>query len=429
MSDLLILHALRDKRKFSALRNAVPDDMLSPDTTNMLAWFQLFFQTYPDVERVDVDALNALIALRADPNAGAEAISITQHIANQLRNEPPTDVLNGIQNTLRERDLSGRAGALLAAFNRGEEIDLAYELRALALDAKREMVQGGLSSWANGPIAQYLEEDADEGGLIVDVFGAPLVRQLKGLRAGHNVAVVAPTDKGKTSLLCRLAASWSRQRRAAYHEDRRPILYLVNEGQAERITPRMWQTVLDISREKMYELSNAGTLEGRYIEAVGGRDAIVVKNIHGKNISHVEQIIEHFNPYVVITDMTGRIRAVSNRGGAANDIGQLEEVWNGMRELAAMHDFLHVGTIQVSADGFDMLYPPLSAMQNSKTGIQTTLDLCLMMGALNNMAALRGISTPKNKLARSGCKSENQFQTTFDPQMNTWDMANESGAK
>lgn len=104
----------------------------------------------------------------------------------------------------------------------------------------------------------------------------------------------------------------------------------------------------------------------------------MLKNIHGKNVSQVEQIIEHFNPYVVVTDMTGRIRSVSNRGGGANDIQQLEEVWNGMRELAAIHDFLHMGTIQVSAEGFDQLFPALSAMQNSKTGIQTTLDLCLM---------------------------------------------------
>jgi hypothetical protein len=62
-------------------------------------------------------------------------------------------------------------------------------------------------------------------------------------------------------------------------------------------------------------------------------------------------------------------------------------------------------------------------MQNSKTGIQTTLDMCLMMGAITNMPNVRGISTPKNKLARSGCKAENQIQTVFDPQLNTWEVS------
>lgn len=421
MSDNLILHALRDKRRYSTLRTSVPDDMLSPDSTNLLAWYSLYWQTYPDAERIEVDQLQALIKLRADPAAGPDALAVTLHIAGQLANEPPSDAISGISNTLRERDLSGRAGALLAKYNRGEEVDLAYELRALALETKRELEAGGIGSWADGDINEYLNADADEGGLMIDIYG-PDFNTLKGLRPGDNVAVVAPTDKGKTSKLTRLAASFAKQRKTQYLIDKRPVLYLVNEGQAERITTRLWQTALNITREEMYEFNRTGVLTKMYEDAIGGRSAIVLKNIHGKNLSQVEQIIEHFNPFVVISDMTGRIRAVSNRGGAANDINQLEEVWNGMRELAAIHHFIHIGTIQVSAEGFDMLFPPISAMQNSKTGIQTTLDLCLMIGALNNMPGVRGISTPKNKLARAGMKSENQFQVVFDAPGNTWTL-------
>jgi len=396
--------------------------MLSPDTTNVLAWYALYWATFPEAERIEVDQLNSLIALRADPSAGPEAVGIVQHLVNQLNNEPNAEAVYGVQNMLRERDLSGRAAALIARFNRGEEVDLSYELKALALEASREMQQGGVGQWADGSIADYLRDDADEGGLVIDAFGPILSNTIRGLRPGHNVAVVMPTDKGKTSLLCRLMAGWARQRVQEFLSTGRPILCLINEGQAERITTRLWQTVLNLTREQMYAMSNAGQLEGAYAEAIGRRDAIRLKNIHGKNIAQVEQIIEHHNPAVVITDMTGRIRAVSNRGGAANDIGQLEEVWNGMRELAAIHDFLHVGTIQVSAEGFDMLYPPLSAMQNSKTGIQTTLDLVIMGGALTNYPGVRGISTPKNKLARAGHNGQNQFQTAFDPILNTWTM-------
>lgn len=420
MSDSLILHALRDRRRYNTLRGSVPDAMLSPDTTNVLAWFALYFATFPESERIDVQQLNTLIALRADPNAGAEAIGIVQHLVSQLNVEPNADAIYGVQNQLKERDLSGRAAALIAAFNRGEEVDLSYELKALALEASREMQAGGVSQWADGSIADYLKDDADEGGLVIQAFGPLLANTIKGLRPGHNVAVVMPTDKGKTSLLCRLIEGWAKQRRAGFLNDFRPILVLINEGQAERITTRLWQTTLNLTREQMYAMSNAGTLEAAYAAAIGRRDAVRLKNIHGKNIAQVEQIIEHHNPSVVITDMTGRIRAVSNRGGGANDIGQLEEVWNGMRELAAIHDFLHVGTVQVSAEGFDMLYPPLSAMQNAKVGIQTTLDLVLMGGALTNLPAVRGISTPKNKLARAGHNGLNQFQTVFDAVANTW---------
>ncbi|APU03160.1 DNA helicase [Ralstonia phage phiAp1] len=417
--DFLILHALRDKRRFKALRQAVPDSMLSPDTTNILAWFSLYFSTYEEDERVEVDKLSTLISLRADPTAAPESVAILRAMVSKLAVEPDIDAVRGVQNTLTELDLSGRAQALLAKFQAGEEVELAYELRSLANNSVRDKQDGGVAGWADGDIAEYLREDADDGGLMIDIFG-PALNTLKGLREGHNVAVVAPTDKGKTSMLCKLNASFAKQRREAFIKDRRPILYLINEGTAERITTRQWQSVLEVTREQMYAMSNAGTLEAAYAEAIGGRDAIRLKNIHGKNVAQVEQIIEHHNPAVVITDMTGRIRAVSNRGGAANDIGQLEEVWNGMRELAAIHHFLHIGTIQVSAEGFEMLFPPLSAMQNSKTGIQTTLDLCLMMGAISSMHDLRGISTPKNKLAKAGHNGLNQIQTTFNAALNTW---------
>lgn len=419
MSDVLLLHAIREKQRYKALRPSVPDEMMSPETQNMLLWFEAYWQTYPDATRVEVDPLVAMIKLRCG-NASPDAVAITLHVAESLRTEPNTDAVMGVANTLYERNLSGRAGALLANYNGGGEVNLAYELQALAMEAKKEFQSGGVSSYADGPIEKYLLEDADEGGLVLDCFGTILAERIKGLRTGHNIAIAAPTDKGKTSVMCAVATSIARQAKTLYPG--RPLLYLVNEGQAERILPRMWQTALQIKRQKMYEMSNAGLLVPAYEKIVGLQSNIRLKNIHGKNIAQVEQIIEHHNPYCVMTDMTGRIRAVSNRGGGANDIGQLEEVWNGMRELAAIHDFLHVGTIQVSGEGFEQLYPPLSALQNSKVGIQTTLDLILMMGAVSSLPDTRGISTPKNKLARAGHNSLTQFMTLFEPEVNTWTM-------
>lgn len=63
-----------------------------------------------------------------------------------------------------------------------------------------------------------------------------------------------------------------------------------------------------------------------------------------------------------------------------------------------------------------MLYPPYSALKDSKTGIQGATDLILMMGALDNPEAqsLRGLSTPKNKFCPPGKKSYAQGEVYFD---------------
>ena len=320
---------------------------------------------------------------------------------------------------LHELDLSGRAGALIHQYNEGEDVDLSFELQRMSSAVRRSIAEGGKATWADGDILDYLTADDDEGGLQWNSFEI-LKLGLKGLQKGDNVAVCMPTDQGKTSLLCRLAVDFQRQAKLLYPGQ--PLLYLVNEGTQERIKNRMYQTVAGVERDALIEMARDGSLQTLYDTEMGGFDAIRPVNVHGKNISQISRIIEQHNPHLVITDMTGRIKAMSNKSGGANDIGQLEEVWNDMRELAVIQNFAHIGTVQVSAEGFNMLYPPVSALQNSKTGIQTTLDLILMGGALTapDMRTLRGISTPKNKLSRSGMKGLLMFEAWFDANINKW---------
>ena len=415
--DSLILHALRDRRRYNTLLHAVPKEMLSGETQTMLAWFAAYWTAYPEASRVEVPELVSLIKLRCG-TAPPEQVAITLHIASGLAQEPPLDSMAGVVNQLTELDLAGRIGAKLSEYNSGGEVDLSYEVQAMCLEARRGLTAGGAGTWADKDISEYLKEDSDEGGLQWDVF--PLLRaSMKGLRPGDNVALAAPTDKGKTSILCRVAVTMQAQAKLIYPG--RPTLYLVNEGTAERITPRMYQTALGYTRTQMQEASNAGKLREQYEAVVGPVGSIRVKNIHGKNMAQVQQIIEHHNPHLVLSDMTGRIKAVSNRGGGMNDINQLEEVWNHMRELAAIQNFAHFGTVQVSFEGSEQLHPPITAMQNSKTGIQATLDTIIMMGAISTHPTLRGIYTPKNKLARSGHDSLNKFQATFTPEINKWE--------
>ena len=205
----------------------------------------------------------------------------------------------------------------------------------------------------------------------------------------------------------------------------RPLLYLVNEGTAESITPRIYQTALGTTAQQMYELGKTVGSQGlvqKYVDVVGRKDAIRLVNIHGWTTSQVATLIEKHNPFCVISDMTGRIRSVGAQG--ANDVQQLETVWDTMRQFCAIYGFFHIGSAQISAEGFDQLFPPLSALQNSKTGVQTTLDLAIWGGAYanpdSNTEFLRGLSTPKNKLKRTGKKSYIKVETMFNPDLNTW---------
>lgn len=415
--DLLVLHALANRNRYKSLVHAVPQGMLSPETGYMLQWYAVYFSVYPERKTVDFIEFESLVRIRsagADPASLALALQLVQTLAKASPD------ISGVVSQLNELDLSGKAGALISRYNAGEEVELAYELQILASSTRKAMVDDKKPQWAYRPISELLAEDSDDGGLQWDVF-QNLKLTMKGLRKGTNVALCAPTDQGKSSLLAQIAVNMQAQAKVIYPGQK--TIYLVNEGTADNMQRRFYNTALRLDRAAMLALTNH-ELEARYCAIVGARDAIKAINIHGKNMAQVSTIIEAEEPHLVITDMTGRIRSSSNKGGGSNDINQLEEVWNDMRELAVIHDFAHFGSVQVSVEGFNNLYPPVSALQNSKTGIQTTLDAILMMGALvgvENATKLRGISTPKNKLARSGAESYNKFQAYFDAQLNRWD--------
>lgn len=417
MQDLIILKALANKKHFTGVYDAIPKDMLDPLTNELLREYAKYFNRYIGCDSIDYSVLSTSIRLHSGENARPELLLL---IDTLQKTDVTPEVLENVANQIEELAFSGKLGNLLTRYNKGEDVDLTYEVQLLANETRERMEVLSQKKWADGDILTYLEEDADDSGLQFTTFNT-LHSNLKGLHTGHNIAIVAPTDKGKTSLLCRLAVDFASQAKDLDEYKNSCILYLVNEGLAETITPRIYCTACAMTRDEALQEARNGTLVDKYIKVVGKRDAIKLVNIHGMNVSQVAKIIEAHKPYLVITDMTGRIRANGNTKGM-NELQELENVWNSIRELSAMLKFIHIGTIQVSAEGMDNLYPPLTAMQWSKVGIQTTLDLCIMVGALLNDANpdLRGISTPKNKLARSGCRAENKFEVIFDPELNRW---------
>lgn len=412
--DKLLLKALSQRERYQVLSGSVPKEMFDPLTVNLLQWYGAYFSKHPDHAFINYDALETMMKLSGQETP--EQIQLITRITSDLRNPVEDSVLNQTINQLEEVRFSGQCGNILSRYNNGEEVDAIYEIQRLAEQTKHRMVSNGGSGWASQDPLEYLEQSADSAGLQFTSLPA-LEQTLRGLRVGDNIALAAPTDAGKSSLLIRFAVDFAKQAKTLYPN--RPLLYLVNESTAEALTPRVYCTALGLKKSEALALARTGDLVPRYSEVVGSWDAIRLQNIHGMNTTQVSQIIEAHNPYLVITDMTGRIQTVRP---TSNETTQAEMVWNTMRELAAIQKFIHFGTIQVSAEGMDMLHPPITALQNSKVGVQTTLDMLLVMGALfkESLETLRGFSTPKNKLVREGCSKHNTLEGFFNAELNEW---------
>ena len=421
--DLNILRALANRDRYRILRASVPDDMLDQNTVSILGWYGVYFNKYPEHKNVQWDALATLMTLGIQDK---EHLELIRQIIQQVQKPVGDDVIANTINQLGELRLAGEVGKLVADYNSGEEIDLTFELQRITQQASERMLAVSGEGWANADILEYLEAEADDSG--IDLFKSigALSERIRRVRPGKNIAIAAPTDAGKTSLLCRIAVDSAIQGQEMYPD--RPVLYLVNEGTAEAITPRVYQTALALQRSEMLSIARAGELTKRYEAIVGRRDAIRLQNIHGLSIAEISKIIDQHKPFLVITDMTGRIHTSK---AYKDEFVKVEQIWNAMREQAAIQDFIHLGTVQVSGDGYDQLHPPMTALQMSRVGIQTTLDLLLIMGCLLNptLEKLRGFSTPKNKLAKEGFSKLNFIEGWFEYEKNEWQNFRATTAK
>ena len=408
--DRILLHVLRDRGKYRQLRGAVPDDLIGQETKAMLGWYKAYFDAFPDKPVVDIPALESLFTLRVGSSATPEQLAVMRLLFKQL--EAPVDPheVEGITRTLYERDFSGRAVSLLRQYEDGAEIDLTYELNKMASENMRRMSASAPSSFIDAPIEEILGDFQGDRGL--KMVTNALRDSVGGLQGGDSVAIAGRPDKGKTSLLAANLVNFAPQLEAMGWSGR-PMLWLNNEGSGRRIIPRIYQAALKIEFADMVKMSNEGALVPAYNKAMAGQ-TIRVKDMHGSTLGQIEQVIEDMNPCVVVFDMLANFRMPTVGGGNKTD--SLEQMWQEVREMAVRHDFVAMPTVQISADGDDQLFPPYSALKDSKTGIQGATDVILMMGALNtiDMASVRGFSTPKNKRQMMGKPSNEPSKEFLD---------------
>ena len=411
--DSLLLHALSNKQRYNSLKHVVPQGMVAPDTLALMQWYGAYFGAFPERDAVDVDELQSLVRLRS-ANAAPESVQITLHLIEQLRQKPDDTAINGILGQLYELDLSGRAAALIEKYQRGDEVDLAYELSRLSQQAVRSKASATPDDYIKTGIDELLAEVSDDKGLKFRRIAA-LREHILGLQGGASIAIAARPDKGKTSLIASVLTDFAPQVVQMYGGER-PILWLNNEGSGKRIIPRIYQAALGKDLNEIILMSNANQLVPAYTEAIGGiSDIIRVKDMHGASLAQIEQVIEAQRPAVVVADMLANFRLSSAVNGA-NKADAVEQIWQEWRELMVRHDCIGMATVQISVEGGNMLYPPYSALKDSKTGIQGATDVIIMMGSLDNPDAqtIRVLSSPKNKFATPGKPSCFQSEVYFD---------------
>ena len=412
--DYIVVKAMCTRKIWHRLREQIPASMLAPDTVSLLGWIDLYWSTYQDHAEVHADAFDSMVNLRAGATP-KEQLDILRHMFRTVQQVPDDSVI-GVVRTLNELAYSGEVAALTARYQAGDEVDFVAEMKSLQRKyGDGAAVQDSLMEWESGSVDDILAHTDESGGLKLNVF-EQLQSNIRGCRGGDCIAVAAPVDAGKTSLLASIVVGFAEQMQQQPDiYGTRPILWLVNESLAARTVPRIYQAATHWTLQEIRERHELGEFAPAYLKKVGAYDRIRVKNAHSLSMAQIATLIEEMNPAVLVIDMVANIRG----GTMETEHQALESKWQELRVLGCEHDCIMLGTMQLSMEGYDLLYPPLTAMKQSKVGVQGALDLALMMGRLDpstrpDMVSVRGISTPKNKMALSGSQGYLQFQVDFN---------------
>lgn len=409
-----LLYVLRDRGKYNLLKGVVPDGDGMLETKVILSWYGKFFKANPNAETVNFEGLKDVIRLKASSDPSQQAlVDTTVALVDKVMNNPPTlESQEMMLQQLQDILLSAKVTKIQDRYESGDEVDLAFEIQQAAQEAIKASGQQSAHDYEQTPIQELLEEAYDDTGL--KFTGIPALEHgLQGILPGISIAIAARPDKGKSSFVAWLLTRFAPQAAMLWGTDR-PILWLNNEGKGRRLIPRIYQAALSASVDDLHKWSKDGSLQKRYEAAIGAPSNFIrIKDMHGANMGQIERVIDAVKPSVVVADMLSNFN-MGQSGMAAH--AEVEKVWEVWREILARHDCIGIGTIQISQEGANMLYPPQSALKESKTGVQGAVDLILMLGNFDHESPeLRGISTPKNKLQRPNAPGYLKFPVVFDP--------------
>lgn len=416
--DITLLAMMKYRKNYDKLIRVVEARALDPRTAIVLADFGAYLKEQPECDKIPVSReFWSFFTMVAHKTLTAEQGAAYRVMFQQIEPDPDAMAQQMLIGRLLENNLAQAVADAAERFARGEEIDLAKNVRDLIGTYDKDVERKVKLPFV--PMDESLfDEDLRNDGF--KWRWLCLAETMRPLRGGDFGILAGRPDKGKTTALADLCTDWAAQLASVYPDnaEKRQIIWLNNEGPGKRILKRIIQSALGCKTSELIKYQAEGRLWQKYEEAVGGdRQAIKVIDIHGFKSWQVEEIFKQHTPGLVVFDMVDNVRfdgELANGGQRTDQI--LEAMYQWARDLAVRFDCPILATSQISADGDGVPYPTLPMLKDSKTGKQGAADFIITLGTSNDpsLEAMRFIGTTKNKLRLEGKPQSPRAQMVID---------------
>lgn len=411
--DTTLLRLLKTREQYDRLYRAVPTDAIDEKTAVLLKDFGTFFQKNPEAKAVTPESFLTYFTL-LHPRLKPEQTAIYKAVIRDIQ----TPAEPGTEDGIRERLVSVRTASMLQSlleqFDEGEA-DITDSLRIIADRHEDWVVRQKIHPKVKDRIEDILKSEENDEGFHWRLHC--LNNAFRPMRSGDFIIVAARVDSGKSSFFASELSFMAPQVDSLYPGQDRTIIVLNNEGPGKRLKHRFYNAALNRATPELVELSKAGTIYEKYVDAQGGRDLFHVFDVHDFTMSQLEDIVKDVNPAIVVVDMLDNVsmdQQAANGGTRTDQL--LEAMYQRARVWAVKHDCAVIATSQLSGDADGELFPKLSLLANSKTGKAGAADAVIMLGRSNSadLQQSRFISTPKNKMRRDGGVQDPRKEVFFD---------------
>lgn len=390
---------------FNKIYGAVNVGALEDKTRTLIEGIKRYYDKHPKHGKIDFTVFIPFFERNVTPSHDDEEKAVFRTIiTNMSKHYPDSDTRKAIMESIHELNLVHSVLSVATKYNDGEDVDPVQGIVS-AMDEYKSGVGAVRIPEVDDNVDHILDNLYNDEGIKWRL--SCINEAMRPLRGGDFGIIAARPDQGKTSFLASELTYMAPQ-----CEDR-PILWINNEGPGFAIVPRLMQAALNTNTDGLIKLKDKGKLYTEYYEKVGGKNKIRIIDAHGMNTGQVESIIEEMRPRIVVYDMIDNIKGFKD--AARTDL-MLEQMYQWAREKAVEYDFIGLATSQISGEGENVLYPPLTALKDSKTGKQGACDFQLMIGSQEDkpeMASRRWLSLPKNKLRKPN-SSNMMIQVVFD---------------
>jgi hypothetical protein len=389
MRELTAIRAMLDHETFLKFNGTLKAlDRLEPEQRHIIETIGAYYDQYRDANAISLDEL---VMFFESENPTLRDRPVYQNMfqkMSEISMENPelmVDILNSIATKHYFTKIMHAAmdGAQGAAKDLSEIEELLME--------HRDFIGGVRDSEAEvcvTPLAELLKSSAEGGLMWRNAWLNEWLGPLKNRTLGH---VFARPDVGKTAfaIFHGLGFAYSLQKEG------RPVLFLNNEEDIERIRLRAYSSLL---RKSEAELAEDPVNAELMWKQSGGENFKMIGGV--TQLDQILRFIRAFNPGVVIIDQGPKVEMTQKTD---TDPKRLQILYNRYREMAKDYDcrVIALGQADSTAEGKEILTK--NNLDGSKVGIPGECDWILGIGMRNEPERFnqRYYKICKNKLTGS----------------------------